>query len=217
MNAARPSSPSRRGAPTRARIERAAAELIVERGYIATSVQEIADAAGVHVQTIYLAYGTKAALLAAAAARLVAGGEDPETHPSRRRWARRIQATEDPLGKIELYVEYMVEVTPRVASLIDVLRATAPAEPEVASFLAQMERGRREGPLHLLGPLAESGELRPGLDPEAVADIVFAIVSPDTIRALTANCGWKAERVNRLLTDLLARELLRDERRTAGR
>ncbi len=197
-----------RGAATRARVERAAAELFVERGYLATSMQEIATAAGVHVQTIYLAYGTKAALLAAAAARLVAGEEDPETHPSRRRWARRIQETDDPREKIALYVAYVVEVGPRVAGLIDVLRATAPAEPEVAAFLLQMERGRREGPLHLLGPLAESGALRDGLDAETVADVVFAIVSPDAVRALTVTCGWEPRRARDLLSSAIARELL---------
>jgi AcrR family transcriptional regulator len=207
MTTGRSSGSSRRGAETRVRIERAAAELIVARGYIATTMEEIAAAAGVHVQTIYLAYGTKAALLAATAARLVAGEEDPETHPSQRRWARQIQAARDPRRKIELYVEYIVDVTPRIAALIDVLRATAPAEPEVAAFLAQMERGRREGPLNLLGPLAEGGELRTGLDSEAVADTVFAIVSPDTVRALITNCDWEAERAKLLLTEVLCREL----------
>ena len=150
----------------------------------------------------------EAALLAAAAARLVAGDEDPEMHPSQRRWARRIQESEDPRRKIDLYVGYLVEVSPRVAGLIDALRATAPAEPEVAAFLEQMERGRREGPLHLLGSLAERGELREGLDAKAVADIVFAVVSPDSVRALTVGCGWKAARARELLSTIIARQLV---------
>src|ERR687885_660757 len=68
---------SRRGAETRRRVEQAAAELFVQRGYHSTSMQDIAAAAGVHVQTIYLAYGTKAELLRAAASWKVSEGEDP--------------------------------------------------------------------------------------------------------------------------------------------
>src|SRR5690348_15101030 len=98
---------NRRGGDTRRRVEEAAARLITERGYGATSMQAIADAAGVHVQTIYLAYRTKAAVLAACAARLVAGDEDPATHPSQRRWALTIQAASDPREKIALYVRHI--------------------------------------------------------------------------------------------------------------
>jgi AcrR family transcriptional regulator len=199
---------TRRGADTRRRVEEAAAALFTGRGYTATSMQAIADAAGVHVQTIYLAYGTKPALLAACAARLVAGDEDPETHPSERRWAREIQATADPRRKIELYVRHVADVAARITALTDVLRATAPAEPDAAVFLAHMESGRRDGPLHLLGPLAGSAALRPELSADDVADITFALASPDTLRALVGVRGWEHERAERWIADALCRELL---------
>ncbi|HEX6022022.1 MAG TPA: helix-turn-helix domain-containing protein [Solirubrobacter sp.] len=200
--------PRRRGDDTRRRVEEAAARLFTERGYSATSMQAIADAAGVHVQTIYLAYRTKAAVLAASAARLVAGDEDPATHPSRRTWARTIQAAPGARDKIALYVRHIVDVAPRITPLIDVLRATAPSEPDVAAFLEHMEHARREGPLQLLGPLASSGQLRDTLTPDDVADIVFALASPDTIRALTVRCGWDSDRAAAWLTAALIHELL---------
>jgi AcrR family transcriptional regulator len=200
----------RRGTETRRRVEEAAARLFTEHGYSATSMQSIADTAGVHVQTIYLAYRSKSAVLAACAARLVAGDEDPDTPPGRRRWARTIQDEPDARRKIALYVRHIFTVAPRVTPLIDVLRATAPSEPEVAAFLEQLERGRREGPLQLLGPLASDGRTRAGLTPEDVADIVFALASPDTIRALTVRCGWEPERVAAWIIAALIRELLGD-------
>jgi len=174
-------------------------------------MQGIADAAGVHVQTIYLAYRTKAALLAASAARLVAGDEDPATHPSERRWAQRIQATTDVHAKLELYVEQILNVSERTTALIDVLRATAPSDPDVAAFLEEMERGRREGPFQLLGPLAGHPPLRRGLSADDVADIVFAIASPDTVRALTIRCGWERGRVAAWLSSLLTQQLIDDD------
>jgi len=171
-------------------------------------MQAIATDAGVHVQTIYLAYGTKPALLAACAARLVAGEEDPDTDPSQRRWAREVAAQTDPRAKIARYVKQIADVTPRITPLLDVLRATAPAEPDVAAFLAHMEHARREGPLQLLGLGVAQGTWRPGLTPDTIADIVFAIASPDTLRALIDRCGWKAHTAEALIVRTLERELL---------
>src|SRR5689334_25106015 len=113
------SARGRRPRDTRRRVEQAAARLFTERGYNATSMQAIADSADVHVQTIYLAYGTKAAVLAACAARLVAGDDDPATHPSERQWARTIQAAPTAADKITLYVQHMRAVAPRTAPLLD--------------------------------------------------------------------------------------------------
>jgi AcrR family transcriptional regulator len=203
----RPPRP-RRGTDTRRRIEEAAARLFTSDGYIATTMQAIATQAGVHVQTIYLAYGTKPGLLAACAARLVAGDEDPETPPGERRWAKAIAAEPDPHDKLIRYVKHIGDVGPRITPLIDVLRATAPAEPEVDAFLAHMERARREGPYQLFGLGVAPGTWRPGLTADSVADTVFAIASPDTLRALTQRCGWTRSAAERLIVRALEHELL---------
>jgi AcrR family transcriptional regulator len=198
----------RRGADTRQRIEEAAARLFTHYGYAATTMQVIADEAGVHVQTIYLAYGTKPALLAACAARLVAGEEDPETPPPERRWAREIAAEGDPREKLVRYVTHIADVSPRITPLIDVLRATAPAEPDAAAFLSHMEHARREGPRQLLGLGVPAGTWRQDLTPDEVADIVFAVASPDTLRALVERCGWNRTAAEALIVRALERELM---------
>jgi AcrR family transcriptional regulator len=171
-------------------------------------MQAIAEQAGVHVQTIYLAYRTKAAVLAACASRLVAGEEDPDTHPGERRWAREIAAEPNPRQKLALYVKHIATVAPRITLLIDVLRATAPAEPEVDTFLAEMERGRREGALQLLGHSVPSRTWRPKLTPDMVADIASTLASPDTLRWLTIRCGWEPATAQQWVVDALERELL---------
>ena len=108
----------RRNADTRRRIEQAAALLFTRDGYTATTMQAIAIEAGVHVQTIYLAYGTKPALLAACAVRLVAGDEDPETPPGERRWAREVASVHDPHAKLARYVQQIADVSPRMSVLM---------------------------------------------------------------------------------------------------
>ena len=204
------SSRPRRGHDTRRKVEEAAGHLFAERGYQSTTMQAIADAAGVHVQTIYLAYGTKAAVLAAAATRLVAGDEDPRSHPSTRRWARQIQATTDPKQKLRLYVRHIRDVSPRIVRLVDTLRATAPADPDVAAFLSHMQEGRRAGPYALLAPLAEAGRLRPDLTLDAAADATYAIASADTFRALVDDRGWSWNRAEAWITTQLQHALLPD-------
>ena len=203
----------RRNADTRRRVEQAAALLFTRDGYTATTMQAIATEAGVHVQTIYLAYGTKPALLAACAVRLVAGDEDPETPPAERRWAREVAAAHDPHAKLVRYVQQIADVSPRITPLIDVLRATAPAEPDVATFLDEMERGRREGALQLLGHGTPPGTWQEGLTPAHVADITFAIASPDTLRALTDRCGWTLSEAQELIVRAVERELHHNHRR----
>ncbi len=191
-------------------MEEAAGRLFVAHGYPATTMQSIADEAGVHVQTIYLAYSTKAAVLAAAAARLVAGDDDPATHPSERAWVRRIQATDDPARRIRLYARHIRDLTPRVLPLIDSLRATAPGDSDVAAFLEHMMEGRREGPDALFAPVAEAGQLRPGLRLSDAADIVYALAGPDTYRSLVEERGWSWARAERWITEQLVHALLGD-------
>ena len=200
--------PGPRARETRRRVEEAAGRLFSEQGYATTTMQAIADEAGVHVQTIYLAYGTKAAVLAAAATRLVAGEDDPDSHPSERAWAREIQATPDPATKLRLYVRHIRDVAPRVVRLVDVLRANAPGDPDVAAFHAHMEQGRWAGPHALFAPLADEGALRSGLPVTTAADATYALASPDTFRALVERRGWSWDQAETWIADRLVETLL---------
>jgi hypothetical protein len=108
----------------------------------------------------------------------------PRVAPERGRWAREITAIPDPARKLRLYVRHIRDVAPRIVGLVDTLRATAPADPDVAAFLVRMQEGRREGPYALLAPLAQAGQLRSGLTLATAADITYALASADTFRAL---------------------------------
>ena len=59
------------------RCSRAAHDLFVERGYGATTIADIAEAAGVSVPTVYAGFGTKADLLRRAIEVAMAGDDDP--------------------------------------------------------------------------------------------------------------------------------------------
>lgn len=207
----RPSSAARgrRGAQTREKVEEAAAELFCTRGYHGTSMQDVADAAGVHVQTVYLAYGSKVALLGAVASRQVAEGEDPSVPPPERAWVRAIVSTPDPRSKIRLYVRHIRNVTERWGRIREVMRSAA-GEPEVAERLAAMEHGRFQGPQNLWPAIEQAGHFRPGLTAAVAADLTYAIASPDTFGQLLDR-GWTLDAAEEAVADALTRALLREE------
>jgi AcrR family transcriptional regulator len=66
-----------RSRQTRRRILQAAYELFTEQGYGATTLQGIADRAGVAVQTIYFAFGNKPSLLKELVDVTIAGDDEP--------------------------------------------------------------------------------------------------------------------------------------------
>ena len=206
------SQPVRRGGrrqATRRRIAEAASRLFTEDGYAGTTLQAIADAAGVHVQTIYQAFGNKVSVLAEAAAVLVAGPEeDSATPPPQRAWVIELFAEPDPTRQLTLYVRNMREVSERYMGLLDTMRVTAAADPDVGAFLAHAERGRYAGPQHIAAVLAQHSALRPGLTAERAADIMYAITTYDVFRSLMHDRGWTGDETESWLSATLAGLLL---------
>ncbi|SDW38595.1 regulatory protein, tetR family [Amycolatopsis xylanica] len=208
MSSATSPGSSRRRA-TRRKVAEAAARLFADRGYAATTLQAVADEAGVHVQTIYQAFGTKVAVLAEAAAVLVAGPqEEAATPPPERAWVAELFAEPDPARQLELYSNHMREVSERYMGLLDVMRVTAAADPDVASFLTTAERGRYDGPRHITAALAERGALQAGLSAERAADIMYAITTYDVYRSLIQDRGWSGEDTAAWIAGALVRALL---------
>jgi AcrR family transcriptional regulator len=198
-----------RRAATKRKVAEAAAELFVAGGYQATTLQAIADAAGVHVQTIYQAFGTKVAVLAEAAAVLVAGpDEDPTTPPPQRAWVTELFAEPDPVHQLALYAKDMRAVSERYMGLLDVMRVTAAADPDVGSFLAEAERGRYAGPAHIAHTLAERGVLADGLTAQRAADIMYAVTTYDVFRSLIRDRDWSGQEAQDWVARSLATLLL---------
>jgi AcrR family transcriptional regulator len=194
---------------TRRKVAEAAARLFVEQGYAETTLQAVADAAGVHVQTIYQAFGNKISVLAEAAAVLVAGPhEDAKTPPPERAWVAELLAEPDPVRQLALYARDMRAVSERYMGLLDVIRATAAAAPDVSTFLTEAERGRYDGPRHIAAVLAERGALKPGLTAERAADIMYAVTTYDVFRSLVQDRGWSGQEAEAWAAETLAALLL---------
>lgn len=191
-------------ARTRDRILDAAHELFVANGYEATTMQAIADQAGVAVQTVYFRFGTKAGLLADVESRAVLG-DAPREEWRQQPWATQLAVETDPHRLIELFVTVDTDIKGRLSPLVAALGAALPADP---ASIAERERGRDEFFASFVGRLQSLGALRAGLSPGRAVDILRVIDTLEAYAELTGRRGWSTDDWKTWLTDTLQTQLL---------
>ena len=194
---------------TQRAIVAAATRLFVEVGYGATSIDALAEAAGVSRATIFTAMGSKPALLKSAYDVALAGDDAPIALPDRPD-ARAIRAEPDPYRYLERYAGFVTELGSRVAPIYEAVRGAASADVAVRPVWDKIQQERRIGAEHVVADTASKGELRDGLDLDAAADVVWVLNDPGLYRMLVTNRGWPSKRFQVWLAASLQRELLVD-------
>ncbi|TNC29268.1 helix-turn-helix transcriptional regulator [Amycolatopsis alkalitolerans] len=187
-------------------MRRAALDLFVEQGYVASSMQAIARRAGVAVQTLYFTFGTKRALLTEILDTAVAGDDDP-VPTLERPWVARALAAE-PVEQLRLQARAAREIYERVAPVLAVMRGAASADPEIAELWETNNAQRATVQNHLIEALAGKTTLRAGMDTTTAVDIALALQTPETYQFLTARRGWSPERWEHWVADALTTQLL---------
>jgi AcrR family transcriptional regulator len=192
---------------TRRRIVDAAAEQFVAHGYGATLLDQVAERAGVAVQTVYFHFGNKRTLLKEALDVAAVGDDDP-VPLLERAVVREIQAETDPRRIIERWLEMGRVILDRVVPLMRVVRGATSTDAEVmAQWRTSLEQTRAAHG-HLIGLLQARGALRPGLDAERARDIAFVVGGVETFMQYTDICGWSADEWQAHTAAVLADALL---------
>lgn len=195
---AKPASPTRRyenrnrlaqARVTRARVVDAARRLFARDGYAATSIQALADDAGVAVQTVYAAFGSKREVLKELFDTSLVGDDEHVALVDRREW-RAWEDEPDPGLKIDLFARTQRVVCERAADVMGILRAAASADAEIAALYQDAERARHADQARLADTLARRGLLHQGLTPDRGADITWTLAGPGTYNDLVGVCGW---------------------------
>jgi TetR/AcrR family transcriptional regulator, regulator of autoinduction and epiphytic fitness len=198
-------------AQTRRDMLATAGALFRERGYTGVSMPSIASEAGVAVETIYRAFGSKAGLFTAVVDAAVAGGASRAEVPVEARPAiRAIIEEPDPRRQVERYAATQPGIHRRAGPLLRVLSDAAPTDPELGEFWDSIETGRLHGQGRFVSMLAERGALRPGLSVEEGRDGLWTLTSLAVWDMLVTSRGWSVERYERWLADALIRFLLPD-------
>jgi AcrR family transcriptional regulator len=199
-----------RARATRRAIVSAATELFVRNGYVVTSIDEIAQRAGVGRATVFT-IGGKAELLKLAQDFAV-GGDDQDVRLVDRPKSREVRASKDARTYFRRYAALVSEIQPRVAPIHEVIRAAAHADPDVAILWKSVNAARRRGADTIVADVTALAPLRAGLDRRRAADLVWLLNDPVQYHLLVQESGWSVKRYEGWLAGALERELLKAKR-----
>ena len=190
------SSPLREEAArrTRATIVDAAARLFVDRGYVSTTVRQIAEAAGVAVRTVFTAFpGGKPELFREALDAAVAGGSAVSE-------AERI---------VEQVVRYGADLLERAGGLLMTSVESSGADPDMRRFADEDARATADNARTIADGLHRHGLLRDDVSVEHAAHVFYTLGSPQVHALLRRDCGWDVDEYRAWLTATLRATLLR--------
>ena len=179
-----------RSRATRARIVQAATRLFVRDGYLATTMAAIALEAGVAVQSLYLRFGSKLGILAAALDVAVVGDDEP-LPVLERPWVRDLAEAPDGPRAVRLFVAQLGQILRRTYPLYAVVQAAAAGE--AGELLRENKRQRYEGVRAIATLLGNKPGFAAGLSVDAGADLLYALASEEHYGLLVVERGWSVE------------------------
>ena len=183
----------------------AAYRLFSTKGYLATSIEDIASEAGVARPTVFTAVGPKPVILRAVVDQALAG-DDAAVPIAERPWWREAIEEPDPVRSIQLYARNMCRISGRAGLVLRALETAASIDADAAELWARFQHQRRVGLNEFAVALGQkAGALR--YDEETVTDTMW-MLAPDAYLRLVHDGGWPVERFQAWLSDLLQRMFL---------
>jgi AcrR family transcriptional regulator len=193
---------------TRRRIIDQAAKLFIEQGYAATTLDQIAAAACVAVQTVYFHFRNKATVLKEAVD-VAAVGDDEPVPLMDRPWAQRVRNEPDGRRALAIWVRNGRTIFERIAPIMTIVRDAAGSDPEMAAQWQTNLKQRYQAQRAVIQWLADKHALRPELTVDRAADIVFCLVSIEVYQLFTTERGWTPAQWERWIKDTLTTAILR--------
>jgi AcrR family transcriptional regulator len=194
---------------TRLAIAAAAGCLFAERGYAATSIEQIAAAAAVGRATVFSSVGGKPELLKAAYRLAVRGEANASTPLGQQPRSRSISAEPDAHKLLTGYAGVMVEVGRRLAPLYDAVRAAAQADPQARELWHLITEERHKAATGIVRRLADRGALLHSLDQRSASDILWVLNDPGLYQLLVTQRRWTQRRFRTWLTTTMQTQLLK--------
>ncbi|MGJ6969696.1 TetR/AcrR family transcriptional regulator [Streptosporangium sp. G11] len=188
----RPDKRAERSRRTREKVVEAARELFVTQGYGATSLQEVADRAGVAVQTVYFVFRNKRTLFKDVVDTSIAGDTEPVATMDRE-WFRAACAEPTAAGQLRAHVRGTREILGRVAPIMPLIAAAAATDPEIAAQWPDGPDPRYTVQYAAAEALAGKPDARPGLSVEMAADLLFGLLSPQLYLIFIRDRDWSPD------------------------
>lgn len=178
----------RRASKNRARIVTAAADLFATEGYSGTTMDAVAVAADMSVQSVYFNFGNKANLLQAAfdLAALTPTG----TPPALTDWYRAALAQPDADLALGALIAGTGEILKRTGPLALAAAAAAPGDLAAAEVHERNERLRLMACNDLARAVTAKRPLRDGVTKKQASDIIYGLLSPQLHSLMTGSRSW---------------------------
>jgi AcrR family transcriptional regulator len=193
---------------TRRRVVEAARDLFLSRGYVATTMADIARTAGVALQSVYSAGQSKADLLHLVTDVAVAG-DDREVMLIDRPDYQAVAAESDPVRQVQMLASLTAATMERLAPVWIAYREAAAVDPKAAANLVAAHRRRRETFGAMIRMIPEHHLRHPY---EWSADTMWAIGSIDVSLLQRTVLEWDSTQYARWLSDIFVDQLVRPPR-----
>lgn len=191
---------------TQERIIDGATRLFVERGYVQTTIDAIADAADVAVETVYARFRNKTNLMIAVKdAAVTERGQVPlDERPE----LKALAAEPDQRRQLAVAAALSRGMLERISPIYAALRDAAAADDTLREHLAAEVERRRRFQRTIVTLVAAAGPLRNDLTVDRAADTYSALANPELYLLLTIHHQWGPDHYQAWLTDSLHRLLL---------
>jgi AcrR family transcriptional regulator len=183
---------------TRDRIAQSARELFAANGYATTSIDAIAQRAGVAQRTVYAAFGSKREILSEICEAWLARARARES-------AAEVLAEPDPDARLRGAAGWLADLYGAGLDVAVVLESASDENPETQQLL----RAKLAGRDRIMSDFIRS--LKPWLAvpaPEALA-LFRALAAPGVYRELVERAGWDRDRFAAWAAATMGREILR--------
>jgi AcrR family transcriptional regulator len=194
-------------AATRLGILEAAERLFEQRGYPATTMEQVAAEAGVALKTVYVVFVTKSGLLRALWD-LRLKGDQAEAAVAERPWYREVLEEPDPERQLRGNARNACIVKQRIAGMLKILRSAAPVDPDAEALWGLIQSDFYGNQRAIVESLHARQRLRPGLDVARATDILWTLNHPDVWLLLVGERGWTPEQWERWFADTACAQLL---------
>ncbi|MFE7719514.1 TetR/AcrR family transcriptional regulator [Nocardia rhizosphaerihabitans] len=171
----------------------AAQELFESDGFRSTTIAAVAERAGVSAESVYKAFGTKAAL-AKAVFDVVIAGDDEDVPVYQRPEQQAMLAEPDVRRKIEMFVHGLAQRQARSAKVQFLIRDGRHVDDSLTPVWDKLAEEGLVGMTMLGRHLLETGQLRAGIDLDEVRDVLWNYLAIDTYERLVLARGWSVDR-----------------------
>ncbi len=175
---------------TQRAILRAAHDLFVEQGYGRTTINQVAERAGVSAETIYATFKNKATLLHRTWD-VTVGGDDEEVVFHERPEAMAIRAEPDLAKRFVMQARLSTATARRMTPFVRSVVGAASSEPSAAAMAAEMQQQRLNGISVMAREAAASGQLK--VTEDECRDVVWAMTDGHLWHQLVVERGWSDE------------------------